>query len=214
MKKCFKCGEQKSSVLFSADKSRKDGLQPKCKSCCADYQKSRCHPRIPLNRTAEEKTEYFRLYRLKNKESLNQKSADWMLKNKEKFSIYAKKWKAENLEHTRQLQANYRVINAEKLRNKNREYRLANIPRLTEHLQNRNARKLNATPAWASREAMRKIYELSRILTSATGVIHHVDHIVPLRSPLVCGLHCEANLQCRTSVANMSKGNRFWPDMP
>ena len=42
----------------------------------------------------------------------------------------------------------------------------------------------------------------------------HVDHIVPLQSALVCGLHCEANLEIIPGAANEAKKNYWWPDMP
>lgn len=50
--------------------------------------------------------------------------------------------------------------------------------------------------------------------TSATAIPWEVDHIVPLNNDLVCGLHCEANLQVIPAIANLSKNNSWWPDMP
>jgi hypothetical protein len=41
-----------------------------------------------------------------------------------------------------------------------------------------------------------------------------VDHIVPLQSDIVCGLHNEFNLTVITKKANSEKRNYFWPDMP
>jgi 5-methylcytosine-specific restriction endonuclease McrA len=46
-KVCCRCGKIKERLCFGADKSRKDGLQPRCKTCQADsYQswKSRLQP--------------------------------------------------------------------------------------------------------------------------------------------------------------------------
>jgi hypothetical protein len=36
-----------------------------------------------------------------------------------------------------------------------------------------------------------------------------VDHIIPLNNPLVCGLHCEFNLQLLPLSDNIKKNNSF-----
>lgn len=77
----------------------------------------------------------------------------------------------------------------------------------------RYAAKLNATPRWADHEVIAGIYRRAAELT-ATGIPHEVDHIVPLQSPIVCGLHVPCNLQVIPMRENCAKGNRYWPDMP
>jgi len=62
--------------------------------------------------------------------------------------------------------------------------------------------------------AINEVYEEAKRITKETGIKHHVDHIVPLDSMIVQGLHCLANLQILEGSINISKGNRFWPDMP
>lgn len=76
------------------------------------------------------------------------------------------------------------------------------------------AGKLRATPKWASEALILAIYEECQLQSEETGVPHHVDHVVPLISDIVCGLHCEDNLQVLPALENLSKGNRHWPDMP
>lgn len=78
----------------------------------------------------------------------------------------------------------------------------------------RRATKYQATPVWANLETIASIYKEAERLTKETGIPHHVDHIVPLQSSLVCGLHAPANLQVLEATLNNSKGNRYWPDMP
>lgn len=60
----------------------------------------------------------------------------------------------------------------------------------------------------------KEAYSLCKLRKALTGVGFEVDHVIPLRSKLVCGLHNEFNLRVITSFANNRKGNRYWPDMP
>lgn len=48
-----------------------------------------------------------------------------------------------------------------------------------------------------------------------TGVPREVNHIVPLNSDLVCGLHWEGNRQVTpAAAANLAKRNDWRPDIP
>lgn len=71
----------------------------------------------------------------------------------------------------------------------------------------------DATPAWSNRRYTRAYYEEAQNRNDATGTKHNVDHIYPVQSDWVCGLHVPENLQIITAFENQSKGNRRVEDI-
>lgn len=66
---------------------------------------------------------------------------------------------------------------------------------------------------WYDSQAVQKVYAEAEARRRA-GEDVQVDHVVPLRSRLVCGLHVQTNLVIALRGPNLAKGNRHWPDMP
>ena len=103
-----------------------------------------------------------------------------------------------------------RVANPQKYKDRSRAYYEANKWRAKAGWAAREAAKIKATPAWSNRDIVNAFYRMAEAYRSS-GVPCEVDHIVPLRHALVCGLHVEHNLQLLSPTANRSKGNKFLP---
>lgn len=76
----------------------------------------------------------------------------------------------------------------------------------------RRANELNAQPSWLSDEhldAIASTFKEAQRLEEITGERHHVDHVVPLTHPLVCGLHVPWNLKVLSATDSLRKGNAF-----
>lgn len=79
----------------------------------------------------------------------------------------------------------------------------------------RKRRHREATPKWITAEqklAMRKTYLAAMRLTKISAERYVVDHIYPLISPVVCGLHVPWNLRVMTQAENLQKSNSLPPD--
>lgn len=64
-------------------------------------------------------------------------------------------------------------------------------------------------PPWVSRAELALIDAEAHRLTRMTGVPHEVNHIIPLRHPLVSGLTVPWNLEIVTQATNGRIGNCF-----
>lgn len=153
-------------------------------------------------------------YRANNKEKIAAYHVEHYVNNKEKIQAYIRGWNQENKDSLKETSAIWRSENREKTRGYCRKWASENPDKVRAIAAKKRASKLRATAPWADEFILAEMYDLAARRTEATGIEWHVDHIVPLRSSLVCGLHCEANLRVITGKDNVTKGNRHWPDMP
>jgi hypothetical protein len=138
----------------------------------------------------------------------------WAGRNREKLMSASKRWRNRNPDKVRAGLAAWAEKNRERKSELQSQYAKRHPHKINALIAKRKAAKLQATPLWANDTEIRRQYELAKRLWAETGVEHHVDHIVPLQSALVCGLHVESNLQVLTAFDNLSKNNKHWPDMP
>jgi hypothetical protein len=199
MKTCTICKIEKPFSCFSKRARAKDGFASNCKECARKWRpvptitepvegkprKKRGRPKM----NPEEKREKQRLRNLKrynqNKQLMRDKAREYRQQNPDKFRESCSKSRAKHPETQRALQARRRAI------------------------------KLSATPAWLTdnqKEQIKWFFRAAKMMTETTGVLHHVDHIHPLKGKPFNGLHVPWNLQCIPAKENIKKGNRTNPN--
>jgi len=189
-------------------------------------------------RHPERKKASFKKFYDANADAMRARRRDYGAANKEKEALAAARRRAENLdeilerEHLLRLEQpdrfkKYRRTHYEKHREKilerGQKYKAANYERLLAyaadywrdhpelnraHAAKRRAAEKRAMPIWADFDKMLAFYKEAVRLTRETGIPHHVDHIYPLQSKTVCGLHCHTNLQVVPATVNLRKKNR------
>lgn len=138
----------------------------------------------------------------------SQRLKEYRQNNRDKTRKYCQN----NRKRISQHQRKYYKNNRDKELQRFRKWRQNNPDKNRAHAACRRAAKRNATPPWADKAAIEAIYAEALWLQEFTGEPYHVDHIVPLNSDFVCGLHIPANLQAIPSVENLAKNNHSWPE--
>jgi hypothetical protein len=126
-------------------------------------------------------------------------------------SEYKREYYLKNKERARDARRRHQQRNREEYRKRNSAYDKLHRPERAAREAFRRAQKLNATPKWLTKEQkerMKQFYIERDRLREVTGIIYHVDHIVPLIGNNVCGLHVPWNLQILPWYENLSKGNK------
>jgi hypothetical protein len=123
-------------------------------------------------------------------------------------------YRAKNLEILRQKDREYARLNKGKRGKNSKKWRNKNADANRAQGAARRARKRNAVPSWLTendRLEIFKIYSLAKWTEEATGERFHVDHLYPLTSDFLCGLHVPSNLIVMSADDNLSKNNKWWP---
>ena len=124
-------------------------------------------------------------------EKVKARMKEYKLLNEGKCKAYGLIYRAENKASVKEYKAVWAKRNSAHVNNKNSQ---------------RRAQCARATPGWADMESIKDVY------MEAKHMQMHVDHIVPLNHPLVCGLHVWENLQLLYPVDNLRKNNAFDPE--
>lgn len=220
---CKRCRQEKPMDAFEPSARYIDGVKNRCRECL------------------QKQSEYNKAHYADDPEHHRNRAKAWRKRNPEKIRLQSKRvpkekklawnrsWREKNLEYARERRKEHYKKNRETEIARHAKWKQNNKVRLAEYQRNklkqfpeknrfarslRRAAEKRATPSWANKKTMLAVYKEAVRLTALTGIQHHVDHIVPLQSPWVCGLHCEANLQILPYYENQSKSNRRWPDMP
>lgn len=230
MKTCITCMQEKPLHCYAIEKGKHRGS---CKDCRREYRKTIAHKINANNREKnrlfpEIAAEYKKKYRSnpenKIKEAEAKKryrsspeniarerasNAKWVEANKESIRLKSQEKYFANREEALEVNKAWMARNSEYRKEYTKKYNQENRGRRTALERARQAAKLMATPSWSETKEIEDLY----IKSAAIGGMN-VDHIVPLKSKLVCGLHVLANLRIIPKDENSTKGNRYWPDMP
>jgi len=185
-KVCTKCKEEKPRAQFHKDINKKGGLGSYCKTCRNAYGKQ---------------------WHKENRDSRLESKKQWYQKNRDSFLEYQKQWYQKNRERYKQ---RYQK-NREEISRRQKQYRQENPEKIAAKRSKRRALERGGVPdvlrdCPVEKERLVQIYKLRNLLTEATGIEYHVDHIWPLSKG---GPHWSGNLQIITAEENLSKSDTF-----
>lgn len=138
-------------------------------------------------------------------------SARYRERNRAKVNAASAVWRST---HGAKIDRKFYEEHTEKVLLRVSSYSKNNRPKRNAISARYRAQKLKATPSWVNHDLVADIYKQASSMIDECGKVYHVDHIVPLQGETVCGLHVEYNLQILKGELNLSKQNRFWPNMP
>lgn len=189
--RCYTCKLEKPAMEFSVDKRHKTGFQTTCKACNRAYQQA---------------------WYQANKERHLAKGKAYLEQNRDARREYEKVWYSENRDRYLSVCKSYRDRNREVVREKDRSRYAKEAYRYLSQSRKRESSQRQRTPVWYGefdQFVFEEAYSLAKLRENATGIDWHVDHMLPLRSRKVSGLHVGLNAQVLPAEMNLAKCNKL-----
>lgn len=220
LKPCLACRCELALDQFSKNARKRDGLDSYCKRCTAvrsaeAYRRNRNARREQtaawLAANPGKSAAYSKRWRDANPGAQAASERRWYERNREQALVKDREQRLARLDAAQQKDRERYWANREQKTQSNREWAKNNPGRVAAYAAARRAAKALRTPEWLTAQdwaAIFAVYEQARRLTAETGVLHHVDHEIPLRGRTVSGLHVPSNLRCLEATLNLMKNNR------
>ena len=173
----------------------------------ANKEKLTAYKRSWYANNKEKVADSVRAYRKANKEKTDATNKAYYEANKKKLNAYKTAWCKVNKEKVAASVRTYRKGNKEKVAARDRAWREANQDRVNAYTSRRRALKRKLIPKHlkncpVEKQRVLDIFKLSTLISKATGVKHHVDHMWPLYDG---GPEWSGNLQIITAHENLTK---------
>lgn len=184
MKKCSKCGELKSTKMFSPNRRVSDGLKSHCKKCCAENSKK---------------------YYLANKDARKEYNKKWYQENPGKAKAARDNWRSNNYDKAIASSRNWRSKNLDAARQASRNWSGLNKDKRNAYENSRRTRMLSNGVYVISYKEIKKLYTSPCFYCGSLFDIT-IDHIVPISKG---GHHSIGNLASACKSCNSSKKDKL-----